>query len=81
MPSFLNVWVNSGSPWIDIAKLQACGDTSLREEDFRGDTCYTGTDLASKTDIASKVKNFFSIFCGLLDDEVFFAILFAHGFF
>lgn len=54
----LNVWVNSGSPWIDIAKLQACGDTKLREEDFRGDTCWIGTDLASKTDIATKAKVF-----------------------
>jgi len=52
----LNIWVAAASPWVDIAKLQACGDPTLRPDDFRGDTFYIGTDLASKIDIASKMK-------------------------
>ena len=54
----LNVWVAAASPWVDIAKLQACGDPTLSVDDFKGETCWIGTDLASKTDIASKMKVF-----------------------
>ena len=54
----LNIWVAAASPWIDVGKLQSCGDTTLDIEAFRGETCWIGTDLASKTDIASKVKVF-----------------------
>lgn len=54
----LNVWVNAASPWLNLENLQRCGDPSLREEDFRGETCWDGLDLASKNDIASKAKLF-----------------------
>lgn len=66
----LNIWVAAASPWIDIAKLQACGDSALREEDFRGETCFIGTDLASKTDIASKVK----VFRHLVGDDLHYTM-------
>ncbi len=54
----LNVWVNAASPWLNLENLQRCGDASLREADFRGETCWAGLDLASKNDIASKAKVF-----------------------
>lgn len=54
----LNIWVNAASPWINVEALQKSGDPSLREEDFRGETCWDGLDLASKQDIASKAKLF-----------------------
>ena len=54
----LNVWVNSASPWINLESLQRASDPTLREEDFRGEQCWDGLDLASKTDIASKAKLF-----------------------
>jgi phage terminase large subunit-like protein len=53
-----NIWVNAASPWLNLQNLQACADPSLREEDFRSDTCWHGLDLASKNDIASKAKLF-----------------------
>lgn len=54
----LNMWVNSASPWINVEALERLGDPKLNEEDFRGETCYDGLDLASKQDIASKAKLF-----------------------
>ena len=54
----LNLWVNAASPWLNLEALQRCGDPTLSEEDFRGEQCWDGTDLASKNDIASKAKVF-----------------------
>jgi phage terminase large subunit-like protein len=54
----LNVWVGAASPWINLESLQRASDPTLREDDFRGEQCWTGLDLASKTDIASKAKLF-----------------------
>lgn len=51
----LNIWVNAASPWVNLENLQRCGDATLRMEDFRGEQCWVGLDLASKTDIASAV--------------------------
>lgn len=61
----LNVWVAAASPWLNLYHLQQAGDTSLTIEDFRGEECIIGLDLASKQDIASKVR----IFRRVIDDE------------
>ncbi len=49
----LNVWVNAASPWLNLESLQRAGDPTLKREDFKGEQCWVGLDLASKTDIAS----------------------------
>jgi phage terminase large subunit-like protein len=54
----LNVWVAAAHPWLNLEALQAAADPTLCEEQFRGEKCYTGLDLASKTDIATKAKLF-----------------------
>jgi phage terminase large subunit-like protein len=54
----LNVWVGSASPWINLESLQKCGDATLNIEDFYGQSCYIGNDLASKVDIASTTFEF-----------------------
>lgn len=54
----LNVWVNAASPWLSLEQIAGSADPTLREEDFRGEPCWDGLDLASKTDIASKAKLF-----------------------
>jgi phage terminase large subunit-like protein len=54
----LNVWVAAASPWLNLHKLKAAGDAALSIEDFAGETCWDGLDLASKIDIASRVKLF-----------------------
>lgn len=54
----LNVWVNSDSPWLNMDHWNACADRTLKLEDFEGQECYDGLDLASKTDIAAKMRVF-----------------------
>jgi phage terminase large subunit-like protein len=48
----LNVWVNAGAAWMNIKAWEACADSSLKLEDFRGERCFIGVDLATKIDIA-----------------------------
>lgn len=54
----LNVWTQADSPWMGMALWNACADPSLRLEDFAGERCFIGEDLASKKDIAAKVRLF-----------------------
>lgn len=54
----LNVWVNADTAWMDMRAWEACADTTLRLEDFAGEECILGLDLASKVDISSKVRLF-----------------------
>jgi phage terminase large subunit-like protein len=54
----LNIWCAAASPWINLYNLQQCGDPSLSMLDFAGEECIIGLDLASTTDIASKVPVF-----------------------
>lgn len=53
-----NIWVGAASPWLNLAHLQNCGDPTLRLQDFAGQSCIVGLDLASKVDIASCVFHF-----------------------
>jgi phage terminase large subunit-like protein len=52
----LNVWVNSDSAWMDMIAWGRCGDKSLTDDRVRHLPCWIGLDLASKVDIAAKVK-------------------------
>lgn len=54
----LNIWCAAASPWINLYNLQQSGDPSLILESFAGEECVAGLDLASTTDIASKVNLF-----------------------
>lgn len=54
----LDIWCQAASPWLNLHNLQACGDPKLCLEDFAGDDCVAGLDLASKQDIASRVYVF-----------------------
>ncbi len=50
----LNVWSNAGSAWINMVKWNACrADVSL--DDFAGEPCWVGVDLASKVDLTAMV--------------------------
>lgn len=57
LPNFqtkrLNIWLRGGSKWIPVPDWQACGDAGLRLEDFAGEPCWIGLDLAEKKDIAA----------------------------
>ncbi len=54
----LNVWVNADSAWMDMRAWDRCGDKGLKQEQFEKEGCTIGLDLASKTDIAAKIKCF-----------------------
>lgn len=54
----LNVWVSSASAWMDMMSWEKCADTSLRLEDFEGERCWIGMDLAEKRDFAALVLVF-----------------------
>ena len=54
----LNVWVNARSPWLNLENLQRAADPSLTLEDFAGEACTLGLDLASKNDVAAVVYEF-----------------------
>lgn len=50
-----NVWNNSSTSWIDYRKWLLCGHDDLRIEDFRGQECWIGLDLASRVDLCSLI--------------------------
>jgi len=47
----LNRWMNAGIAWMNMMAWQQCADTSLKIEDFKGEPCIIGIDLASKKDL------------------------------
>jgi len=49
----LNVWVGAKGAWMNMLAFQACRKKKLVIEDYRGQPCFVGVDLASKIDIAS----------------------------
>lgn len=54
----LNVWVSADSAWMDMRAWDACGDKALKIEDFYGQRCFIALDLASKVDIAARIRLF-----------------------
>jgi len=54
----LNLWVNSDSAWMDMMAWDRCADRTLTVEKVKHLPCIGGLDLASKVDVAAKVKVF-----------------------
>lgn len=54
----LDVWVSSDIAWMDMRLWDASANTSLDEDDFTGEECVVALDLASKVDMAARVKVF-----------------------
>ncbi len=54
----LDVWVNADAAWMDMAAWDRMADPSLMIEDFVGESCTIGLDLATRTDMAAKVYIF-----------------------
>lgn len=49
----LNIWLTAGEKWIPVTEWKKCGDANLRLEDFAGEKCWIGLDLAEKSDFAA----------------------------
>jgi phage terminase large subunit-like protein len=60
----LNVWVTASSPFFNLELWNRLADPGLLLEDFHGEACWAGLDLASKLDLCAAVK----VFRGELED-------------
>lgn len=54
----LNLWVAAKNGWVNMEKWNACADTSLHPDQFKGQPCYVGIDAAAKVDVFSMVQLF-----------------------
>lgn len=66
----LNRWVNVRDAWLNLNKWDACSK-QLNLEDFEGQECYVGLDLATRNDITSKCLVFPSFKNGKRHYDVF----------
>ena len=49
----LNVWVSSHTAWMNMIDWAACGAEPVSLDDFAGEECWIGVDLATKIDVAA----------------------------
>jgi len=49
----LNVWISADSAWMDMLSWDKCADKTLKLDDFAGQACWIGMDLAEKRDFAA----------------------------
>lgn len=54
----MNKWVNAATSWLDMEGWKRCADTTLQLDDFAGERCWIGMDLAEKRDFAALVLVF-----------------------
>jgi len=53
MIKHLNLYLGSANQFFNVKRWSECRDRNLKIEDFYGEKCYVGVDLASKIDITS----------------------------
>jgi phage terminase large subunit-like protein len=53
-----NIWVGAESPWIPMKEWGECAAEIFNEDDFKGQKCFAGLDLASTVDVAACVYAF-----------------------
>ena len=49
----LNIWLAGGEQWMALDDWRKCGNDGLTLDDFAGEECWIGIDLAEKSDIAA----------------------------
>jgi phage terminase large subunit-like protein len=54
----LNVWCNAKNAYYNVLAWQNCHDKTMRQEDFYGQTCWIGLDLAKRRDLSAKILLF-----------------------
>lgn len=54
----LCIWTSTAVSWITRERWRACIDDTLKIEDFLGQPCWVGLDLANKLDLTAYVKVF-----------------------
>lgn len=66
----LNLWTNAAVAWMNLTAWDACADPHLSENDFKGEQCVVGLDLAAKVDLAARVK----VFARTVDEVVHYYV-------
>ncbi|ADW69004.1 terminase large subunit [Granulicella tundricola] len=61
----LNIWCASAVGWIDMDRWSRCKDENLSIENFKGETCWAGIDLANKIDLTAYVLLFRRVLNGI----------------
>jgi phage terminase large subunit-like protein len=54
----LDLWGNSASAYFNMEAWAKCKDASLSLDEFKGESCWMGNDLAAQVDLASRSKIF-----------------------
>jgi phage terminase large subunit-like protein len=54
----LNVWISEANAFFDTSKWDLCAKPEMKIDDFKGQRYFEGLDLASKIDLAARVKIF-----------------------
>jgi phage terminase large subunit-like protein len=49
----MNLWLNAAKAWLNMTQWAKCADEKLKLEDFAGERCWIGGDLAQLDDIAA----------------------------
>ena len=57
----LDVWVNADKAWLAVDAWDKCYDPAFNVDDFEGEECIIACDLATKTDLAAKVRIFWRV--------------------
>lgn len=60
----LNVWTSAKTAFFNLVNWQNCADDSLTLEQFEGQNCYIGLDLARKLDMNSAARVFVRVIDG-----------------
>lgn len=66
----LNVWCNAQSAWLNMSEWSECADKSLNPDDFASDPLFLGLDLASKSDLAGKMR----VFCRQIEGKTHYFV-------
>jgi len=53
-----NRWTGAAQAWLNLARWDACGDTTLTLDAFKGKPCWIGVDLSDCNDITATVHVF-----------------------
>lgn len=67
----LNIWCGAKAQWLNMSKWRACGDPTLRVEDFTEDDGWFVIDLAAKIDICCTMRVFRRVISGDVHYYVF----------
>lgn len=67
----LNIWVSARSPYFNMEAWAACKDDTLDIEDFEGQECRMGLDIATVIDVCARIN----LFTRRIDDKLHYYLV------